>query len=163
VALSRKTAIINGTLFCLAWFYLCGPLGFLVYLPRLVLNATGLVALPRAVTFSTLSFFAMVHLLLATLLLLIPSLVGMRRSLRDPKIGRPFALLFSAILVALTTLIAWMQGWQRIALQKWSEGKWDPGGPSLQQRLVPLLVLGWPIVCLLATQGNKGKEKPTIG
>jgi len=163
VALSRKTAIINGTLFCLAWFCLCGPLGLLMYLARLVLNAMRLVALPQVVTFSVLTFFVMVHLSLATLLLLIPSLVGMRRSLRGAEIGRPFALLFSATVVALTTLVAWMQGWQRIALQRWSEGTWDPGGRTLQQRLVPLLVLSWPIVYLLATQRNQGKEKLTIG
>lgn len=162
-ALSGKTSLVNGTLFCLVWFCLCGPLGLLVYSARLVLNSFHLVALPQIVPLSTLTIFVTVHLSLAVLLFLIPALLGMRRAGRSPDIARPYALLFSATVAALTALLTWMQGWQQTALQKWSEGKWDPGGPSWQQRLVPLLVLSWPVVYLLATQRHHDKKKPIIG
>jgi hypothetical protein len=162
-ALSGKTRLINGTLFCLAWFCLCGPLGLLVSSVRLVLNALGLAALPHAVGFSALAFFGAVNLSLATLLFLVPALLGMRRAGRSPDIARPFALLLSATVAALTALVTWMEGWQQTALEKWSEGKWTPGGPSWQERLVPLLVLGWPVAYLLATQRDHDKKKPIIG
>jgi len=162
-ALSGKTALINKTLLCLAWFCLCGPLGLLGYSARLVLNALGLVALPHTVGFTALAFFGAVHLSLATLLFLIPSLLGMRRARRSFDLARPYALLLSATVAALTAIVTWMQGWQQIALEKWSEGKWNPGGPSWQERLVSLLVLSWPLVYLLATQRDHDKKKPIIG
>lgn len=162
-ALSGKTGLINGTLFCLAWFCLCGPLGLLVYSARLVLNALGLVTLPHAVDFSALAFFGAVHLSVATLLFLIPSLLGMRRARCSPDIARPYALLLSATVAALTALVTWMQGWQQTALEKWSEGKWNPGGPSWQERLVPLLVLCWPLVYLLAKQRDHDQKKSIAG
>jgi hypothetical protein len=161
--LSGKTALINRTLFFLAWFCLCGPLGLLLYSARLVLSALGLVALPHAVDFSALAFYAAFHLSLATLLFLIPSLRGMRRARRSDDIARPYALLLSATVAALTAVVTWMQGWQQTALEKWSEGKWNPGGPSWPERLVPLLVLSWPLAYLLATQRDHDKKKTIIG
>jgi hypothetical protein len=160
--LSGKTVHLNRTLFCLVWFCLCGPLGLLVYSARLVLNALNLWPLPHAVGFSALAFFMTVHLPLAVLLFLIPSLLGMRRARQSPDIARPNALFFSATVAVLTTLVIWMQGWQQAALQKWSEGKWNPAGPPWQERLVPL-VLSWPIVYLLATQMHRDKKQRIIG
>jgi hypothetical protein len=161
--LSGRTALINRSLFCLAWFCLCGPLGLLLYFARLVLNALDLVVLPHAPGFSALVFFAAFPLSLATLLFLIPALLGMRRAQRGSNIARPYALLLSASVAAATGLLIWMQGWQRAALEKWSEGKWSPGGPSWPERLVPLLVLSWPVVYLLATQRQHANEKPVVG
>lgn len=160
-ALSGKAALINRSLFCLAWFCLCGPLGLLLYFARFVLSALGLVALPHTVGFSALAFFAGFHLSLATLLFLVPALLGMRRGRRSSDIARPYALVLFATVAALTALVTWMQGWQRAALEKWSEGKWDPGGPAWQERLVPLLVLCWPVLYLLAKR-HHDKRKPVI-
>ena len=163
--LSGKGAYINRTLLCLVWFWLCGLLGFLVYLARFVLNALNIGTMPHAVG-SALPFFAItaaVHLSLATLLFLIPSLLGMRRAKRSPDIARSHTLLFSATVAVLTALLAWMQGWQQTALEKWSKGKWSPGGPPGQGRLVPLLVLSWPVVYLQAAQRDHDKRKPIIG
>lgn len=160
-ALSGKTAYINRTLFCLVWFCLCGPLGLLVYSARLVLNALNLWTLPHPAGISALAFFATIHLPLAVLLFLIPSLLGMRSARRSPNIARRYALLFSATVAALTTLLIWMQGWWQAAMERWSEGKWNPPGPSWQERLVPL-VLSWPIVYLLAAQMHHEKKQPII-
>jgi hypothetical protein len=43
--LSGDTLYVNGTLFCLVWFCLCGPLFVLIYAVRLLLNALHLVPL----------------------------------------------------------------------------------------------------------------------
>ena len=161
--LSGKTALINRTLFFLVWFCLCGPLGWIVFSARLVLSALGLVALPHVVGFSTLIFFVTLSLSLTTLLFLIPSLLGMRRARRSSHIARPYALFLSATVSAFTALVTWMQGWQQTALEKWSEGKWNPGGPSWQERLVPVLVLSWPLVYLLATLRHHDKKKRIVG
>ena len=162
-ALSGKGALIIRSLFCLAWFCLCGPLALLLYFARLVLGAMDVVALPHTVGFSALAFFAAFHIPLATLLFLIPALRGMRRGRRSSDLARPYALLLFAIVAALTALVTWMQGWQRTALERWSEGKWSPGGPSWQERLVPLLILSWPVVYLLATERHHAKRKPVVG
>lgn len=161
--LSGKGAYINRTLFCLVWFYLCGPLGLLVYSARLVLNALNLWPLPHhPAGFSAFAFFATVHVPLATLLFLIPSLLGMQRARRGSVIARPCVLLLSAAVAALTALLTWMQGWQQTALERWSEGMWNPSGPSWQERLLPLLLMNWPIVYLLATQRQHDKKHRII-
>lgn len=157
-ALSGKTAHINRILFCLAWFCFCGPLGWLVYALH-VLNTLGIVAAVHHVGFSRFLFFIVVNVLLATLFFLIPSLFGIERCKRNPNIARPYALLLSATVAALATLVTWMEGWQQTALVKWSEGQWNPPGPSWKQRLVPL-VLSWPIAYLLAAHRHHDKKQP---
>jgi ribosome modulation factor len=105
----------------------------------------------------------MAHLTLVTLLFLIPSLKGMQWARRGRKLGIRGALLLAATVATLTALATWMGGWRQKALEKWSEGKWNPGGPSWQERLVPLLVVSWPAMYLLATlsvQHLRGKNKP---
>lgn len=161
--LSGRGAYINRTLFCLVWFYLCGPLRLLVYSARLVLNALNLWPLPHPAAFSAFAFFATVHVPLATLLFLIPSLLGMQRARRGSVIARPCVLLLSATVGALTALLTWMQGWEQTALERWSEGMWNPGGPPWQERLLPLLLMNWPIVYLLATQRQHDKKHRVIG
>ena len=160
-ALSGKTVFINGTLFYLVWFCLCGPLGILVYLVRLVLAAMSLIPSLHGVNFSAFVFFATVHLLLATLLFLVPSLMGMKRGKRSAVIAKPYAILFSLAVATLTALVTWIQGWRQVALEKWSEGKWSPGGASWQERLVPLLVLSWPILYLLTVSAHSKKRPIT--
>jgi hypothetical protein len=164
--LSGDTVYVNGTLLCLMWFCLCGPLGILISLARLLLNAVHLVPLllshaPGLVP--EFVFFAMVHLTLVTFLFLIPSLAGMQWARRGRKLGIQDTLLLAATAATLTVMVMWMGGWRQEALEKWSEGKWNPGGPSWQERLVPLLVVNWPVIYLLATLGVqhlRRKSKP---
>jgi hypothetical protein len=161
--LSGDTIYVNGTLFYLVWFGLGGPLGMLVYWIRLLLNALYLVPLPHAPTLFEFAFFAVFHLTLITLLFLIPSLKGMQRARRRRKLANAYTILLAATCATLTALVTWMEGWQQTALEKWSEGKWNPGGPSWQERLVPLVLVSWPVVYLLATlraQHRDGKSKP---
>jgi hypothetical protein len=164
--LSGDTLYVNRTLLCLMWFCLCGPLGILISLARLLLNAVHLVPLPLSHAPGLVPefvFFAMVHLTLVTFLFLIPSLAGMQSARRGRKLGIQGTLLLAATTATLTVMVAWMGGWRQKALEKWSEGKWNPGGPSWQERLVPLLVVNWPVIYLLATLGVqhlRGKSKP---
>lgn len=153
--LSGQAICINGTLFYFIWFSLCGPLGILFYSARLLLNALDLVPLrtgPRP-TFFQFIFFAAFSLMLETILFLLPSIAGIRQARRRPKLRIPHTLLLAAAVVTLTVLVTWMGGWPQAALEKWSEGKWNPGGPPWQERLAPLLVVSWPVVYLLATVG----------
>ena len=69
------------------------------------------------------------------------------------------------ICIDLIIMRSWIGGWPQIALEQWSEGKWNPGGPSWQERFVPLLVVSWPVVYLLAmlsVQHRADKSKPII-
>ncbi len=155
--LSGDTLYVNGTLFCLIWFCLCGPLFTLLYLLLLLLNALHLVTLKvlllRNPTFPEFIIFAVLRLTLEALLFLLPSLAGMRQARRGRKLGIQRTLLLTAAVAALTALVTWMGGWQQTALEKWSEGTWNPGGPPWHERLVPLLVVSWPVLYLLAILG----------
>jgi len=159
--LSGDTIYVNGTLFCLVWFGLCGPLGILIYSARLLLDALYLVPLPHAVTWFELVFFAGINLPLVTLLFLLPSLIGMQWARRRRRLGMKGTILLAATVATLIILLTWMGGWQQKALEQWSEGKWIPAAPSWQQRLLPLLVVSWPVVYLLIApivQPRKGKR-----
>jgi len=135
----------------------------LISLARLLLNAVHLVPLPLSHAPGLVPefvFFAMVHLTLVTFLFLIPSLAGMQWARRGRKLGIQDTLLLAA---TAATMVTWMGGWRQKALEKWSEGKWNLGGPSWQERLVPLLVVNWPVLYPLATlcvQHLRGKSKP---
>jgi hypothetical protein len=167
--LSGDTLYVNGTLFCLVWFCLCGPLFVLIYAVRLLLNALHLVPLRvvplRNFSFVAFTFFAMLPPILEALLFLLPSLAGMRQARRGRKLGMQGTLLLAATVAILTALVTWIGGWRQIALEKWSEGTWNPGGLSWQERLVPLLVVSWPVLYLLVmlvVQHRDGKSKPLI-
>jgi hypothetical protein len=166
--LSGDTLYVNGTLFCLVWFCLCGPLWVLIYSLRLLLNALHLVPLRVLLLrnpFSEFICFVVLPQILEALLFLLPSLAGMRQARHGRKLGTQRTLLLAAAVATFTALVTWMGGWQLIALEKWSEGTWNPGGPSWQERLVPLLVVSWPVLYLLAMLGvqpRSGKSKSLI-
>ncbi len=167
--LSGDTLYVNQTLFCLVWFCLCGPLMTLIILGRLLLNALHLVTLRGLVVHNfgvfDFIFFAAFPLILESLLFLIPALAGMRRGRCGRKLGMLRTLLLAVSVSALTALVTWMGGWRQVALERWSEGTWNAGGPSWQERLVPLLVVSWPVLYLLAmlrARPRVGKSKSLI-
>jgi len=164
--LSGDALYVNGTVFCLVWFYLCGPLGMLVYSARLLLNALHLMphrALPH--NLSEFIFFAVLPLMLETLLFLVPALAGIRQARLGRRLGVRRTILLASAVATLNVLVTWTGGWRQIALEQWSEGKWNPGGPSWQERFVPLLVVSWPavyLVALLSVQHRADKRKSLI-
>jgi len=165
-ALSGDTLLLNGTLFCLVWFCLCGPLELLIYLARLLLNALHLGPI-RALPHNLIEFvlFVVLPLMLETILFLLPALAGIQQARSGRTLGLGRTILLASAVATLTGLVTWSGGWQQIALQKWSEGKWNPGGPPWEKRLVPLLVVSWPVVYLLAMlclRHRADKNKPII-
>ena len=167
--LSGDTLYVNRTLFCLVWFCLCGPVRTLIILGRLLLNSLHLVPLSGLVVHNfgvfDFIFFVAFPLVLELLLFLLPALAGMRQGRRGRKLGMLRTLLLAVTVATLTALVTWMGGWRQVALERWSEGTWNPGGPSWQERVVPLLVVSWPVLYLLAMLGvqpRDGKSKSLI-
>jgi hypothetical protein len=110
-------------------------------------------------------FFVAFPLVLELLLFLLPALAGMRQGQRGREPGVLRTLLLAVTVATLTALVTWMGGWRQVALERWSEGTWNPGGPSWQERVVPLLVVSWPVLYLLAMLGvqpRDGKSKSLI-
>ncbi|MGA9978248.1 MAG: hypothetical protein WBQ08_06405 [Candidatus Sulfotelmatobacter sp.] len=166
--LSGKALNVNETLFYLIGFVFCGPLGILICLARLVLSALHLLPLTTVahdftISLSELTFFVLVPLTLEMLFIWLPSLAGMRQARRGLELGIQRTSLWAAAVATLTVLTTWMGGWQQSALAKWSEGKWNPGGPSWPERLVPLLVLSWPVLYLLATATVQLRGGKSVG
>lgn len=168
-SLSGDTLYVNRTLFCIVWFCSCGPLMTLIILGRLLLNALHLVPLRGMVVrnFSVFDFifFAAFPLVLELLLFLLPALAGMRQGKRRRKLGMLRTLLLAVTVATLTALVTWIEGWRQVALERWSEGTWNPGGPSWEERLIPLLVVSWPVLYLLAmlrVRPRGGKSKSLI-
>lgn len=167
--LSGNTLYVSRTLFCLVWFCLCGPLWTLIILGRLLLNALHLVPLGGLAVHNfgvfDLIIFLPFPLILELLLFLLPALAGMRRGRRGRELGMLRTLLLTVTVATLTALVTWMGGWRQVALERWSEGTWNPGGPSWQARLVPLLVVSWPVLYLLAVcvRNRSDKSQSLIG
>jgi hypothetical protein len=166
--LSGEALYVNGTLFYLIGFVFCGPLGLLIFLARLVLNALHLVPLTTVphnftLSLSLFTFFALFPLTLEMLFIWLPSLAGIRQARRGLELGIQWTLLWAAAVATLTALTTWMGGWQQSALAKWSGGKWNPGGPSWPERLVPLAVLSWPVLYLLATATGQLRGSKSVG
>jgi hypothetical protein len=68
---------------------------------------------------------------------------------------RAASVLASAITI-FTIVVTWMSGWYETAHEVWSSGAWH--GVPWTMRLLPLVVLSWPITYLLAS----AKRQTTI-
>ena len=69
-------------------------------------------------------------------------------------VGRRVLPCRAAYVVALaitifTILVTWMSGWYETAHEVWSSGAWQ--GVSLPMRLLPFVVVSWPVAYLLAS------------
>lgn len=88
------------------------------------------------------------HNAYAVLFLLAASL-GVRRGLRLRSLGFRQALMLAFTVAVLTSLVAWTGGWYETARETWSGGVWH--GTPWQTRLLPLVLVSWPVGYLLAT------------
>ena len=75
--------------------------------------------------------------------------MGVRRRVLP---SRTACILASAITI-FTILVTWMSGWYETAHELWSSGAWH--GDSWATRLLPFVVVSWPITYLLATANRK--------
>lgn len=75
--------------------------------------------------------------------------MGLRRRVLPSRAAYGMA---SAITI-FTILVTWMSGWYETAHEVWSNGAWH--GDSLTTRLLPFVVVSWPITYLLATANRQ--------
>ena len=75
--------------------------------------------------------------------------MGVRRRVLPSRAAYGMA---SAITI-FTILVTWMSGWYETAHEVWSNGAWH--GDSLTTRLLPFVVVSWPITYLLATANRQ--------
>jgi hypothetical protein len=72
-------------------------------------------------------------------------------------------IFLAALIATLTTLVTLTEGWQLRALEKWSMGALHYPTPGWEERLLPLLVLSWPIgyLLIMASTGRQRSEAAT--
>lgn len=131
-SLSGRATWITGTLFLLP---LSRPLFF--FFNKLTSGRAGLI-------------FLICDAVLA-LNALLPALWGLNQGFRKRILRPSSALLLAFAMAILTLLVTWTSGWVGTAHETWSNGLWRGGVPLWPARLLPLLVLSWPVAYLVAT------------
>jgi hypothetical protein len=63
------------------------------------------------------------------------------------------AYVLASAITIFTILVTWMSGWYETAHELWSGGAWH--GDSWATRLLPFVVVSWPITYLLATADRR--------
>ena len=99
---------------------------------------------------------ALAPLSIARMLFLLASLWGVSRGLRPRSLGFPQVFLLTLASAILTALAAWTSGWYETAQETWSGGLWHVSSP--QTRLLPLALLSWPVVYILATTSWRSRR-----
>lgn len=90
-----------------------------------------------------------VPLNIATLLFLLAGLCGAFLGVRRRVLALRAAYVLASAITILTILTTWMSGWYETAHQVWSGGAWQ--GVSWPMRLLPLVLVSWPVAYMLAT------------
>jgi len=89
---------------------------------------------------------------IATLLFSLSGLCGALLGFRRRVLPLSSAYVLASAITILTILTTWMSGWYETAHEVWSGGAWQ--GVSWPMRLVPFVLVSWPVAYLLgeATQ-----------
>jgi outer membrane protein assembly factor BamB len=138
-SLSRRAIWVTGTLYFLVWLY---PLPLALYF---FTRAAGNYRSDLPLLFLTL----ILHMILRTILFLLPSLSGVRYGLRKITLTLPQASALAAVVVILTALTTWTGVWEYAALSRWSGGIWNPR-VGWQGRLFSFAIVSWPAGYLIA-------------
>lgn len=141
-SLSRRTIWITGSL-----YFLFGLLPLLSLLLRLILFPQQFVGLLYCGQRSILLFLAFLTVL-ASALLLVSAISGVRDGLRTLALTLPQAVLLTIATLALIAAAIWTGGWPHAAVIRWSGGTWDPSA-GWQDRLFTFAVVSWPAGYLL--------------
>ncbi len=130
---SRHKIRINALLLCLVWLFAVSALTT----PGMPLHSTA------------------VLVTLEALLVVIPSLGGMRQAFGIRAIGpSQIALLTSA--TAITAALAiWTSAWSASAIEVWSEGQIRAHFSWVSQVLLPFAILNWPVAYLAMNARNE--------
>jgi hypothetical protein len=86
---------------------------------------------------------------ISTLLFLLSGLWGAFMGVRRRVLPWRTAYALASAIAMFTILLTWMSGWYETAHERWSGGAWH--GVSWTTRLLPFVVVSWPITYLLAT------------
>jgi len=92
----------------------------------------------------------------ATFLFSLSALWGAFMGVRRRVLPLRAAYVLASAITIFTILVTWMSGWYETAHEVWSSGAWH--GVSWTMRLLPFVVVSWPITYLLAT----AKRRSTI-
>ncbi len=86
---------------------------------------------------------------LQTVVFLVPAIWGVRQGMRLGTLKAGQTILLAATIATMTALATWTGGWWQSGLETWSEGAWR-GGAGWHARLLPLVVVSWPVGYLVA-------------
>ena len=140
-SLARRTVRVTGTLFCLVLF------GELLAVPQHHNEV-------NAAVFQLPFYDRVLPLILRTVLVLLPSILGMRHGLRLARPPLLKTVLWAVVIVIMTAMAS------RTLAMSGVYGWWRLGADSWQVWLLPLAVL-WPVGYMIATaswQRWSGKE-----
>jgi hypothetical protein len=89
----------------------------------------------------------------ATFLFSLSALWGAFMGVRRRVLPLRAAYVLASAITIFTILVTWMSGWYETAHEVWSSGAWH--GVSWTMRLLPFVVVSWPITYLLATANRQ--------
>ncbi|HUD65388.1 MAG TPA: hypothetical protein VMQ17_12445 [Candidatus Sulfotelmatobacter sp.] len=101
-----------------------------------------------------------VPLNIATLLFLLAGLCGAFLGVRRRVLALRAAYVLASAITILTILTTWMSGWYETAHEVWSGGAWQ--GVSWPMRLLPLVLVSWPVAYVLATAKRRNTSDKEI-
>jgi len=93
---------------------------------------------------------------IAALLFLFPALFGAFTGVRRRALPVRLVYLLGSVIAILTVLTIWTSGWYETAHEVWSGGAWH--GDSWPVRLLPFLLVSWPVAYMLATAYQQHTE-----
>jgi hypothetical protein len=85
---------------------------------------------------------------LDALLIVVPSLSGMRQAVSEGAFGLSQIALLTSATVTTASLVIWTSTWSVIAIEVWSEGQIRGNISWLMQVLLPFVILNWPAAYL---------------
>jgi hypothetical protein len=89
----------------------------------------------------------------ATFLFSLSALWGAFMGVRRRVLPWRAAYVLASAITIFTILVTWMSGWYETAHEVWSSGAWH--GVSWTARLLPFVVVSWPVAYLLATANRQ--------
>jgi len=142
-SLSRRTIWVTGPL-----YFLFGLLPLLSLLRSLILFPQQFVGLLYRGQGSILVLLVLLTIL-ASALLLVSAISGVRHGLRRLALTLPQAGALTIAALVLLAAATWTGGWAHAALVRWGRGVWDPSA-GWQDRLFTFSLVNWPVAYLLA-------------
>jgi hypothetical protein len=93
---------------------------------------------------------------LEALLVVVPSLSGIRHASRVRAIGLSQIALLTLATATTAALAIWTSTWSVRAIEIWSEGQIPARFSWLSQVLLPFVVLNWPVAYLALSARSRG-------